>query len=92
VTCVTTVIVALVPRHRAGVAGDIASVAAFERPWVRTDAVLEDGTGVLVLRFFGRAAVLGLAVKSHVVVEGTPAFVRGVLVMRNPVYSFVGTE
>jgi hypothetical protein len=72
------------------VAGDrqVESVASFKRPWVRTDAVLVDGTGALVLRFRGRAGVPGMAAGVHVVAEGTPALERGVLLMRNPLYSF----
>ncbi len=87
--CTATAIAALVPRQRSLVAGKIESVASFERPWVRTDAVLVDGTGALVLRFMGRAAVPGIVVGRRVVAEGTPAFERGVLLMRNPLYSFV---
>ncbi len=86
-----TAIAALVPRRRAVVAGTIESVASFERPWVRTDAVLADGTGELVLRFHGRSAVPGMTAGTHVVAEGMPALERGVLVMRNPLYSFAAT-
>jgi hypothetical protein len=86
-----TAIAALVPRRRAVVAGTIESVASFERPWVRTDAVLVDGTGELFLRFLGRAAVPGMVAGAHVVAQGTPALERGGLVMRNPLYSFVAT-
>ena len=87
-SCATTAIAALVPRRRARVAGEIESVVSFERPWVRTDAVLVDGTGALVLRFTGRAAVPGMVAGARVVAEGTPALERGVLLMRNPLYSF----
>ncbi len=87
--CTTTAIAALVPRRRSLVAGKIESVASFERPWVRTDVVLADDTGSLVLRFMGRAAVPGMGVGRRVVAEGTPAIERGVLLMRNPLYSFV---
>lgn len=69
-------------------AGQVESVVSFERPWVRTDAVLVDGTGELVLRFHGRTVVPGMAAGAHIVAEGTPAFERGVLIMRNPLYSF----
>jgi hypothetical protein len=87
--CATTAIAALVPRQRSRVAGKVESVASFQRPWVRTDAVLVDGTGALVLRFHGRAGVPGMAVGALVVAEGTSALERGVLIMRNPLYSFV---
>jgi hypothetical protein len=88
VRCATTAIGALVPRRRSRVAGEIESVVSYERPWVRTDAVLVDGTGALVLRFMGRATVPGLVAGSHVVAEGTPALERGRLLMRNPLYTF----
>ncbi len=87
----TTAIAALVPRQRSRVAGDVESVVSFERPWVRTDAVLVDGTGALVLRFHGRSGVPGMAAGAHVIAEGTPALERGVLMMRNPLYSFAAT-
>jgi hypothetical protein len=87
-----TAIAALVLRRRAVIAGRIESVASFERPWVRTDAVLGDGTGTLVLRFMGRAAVPGIIGWRRLVAEGTPALERGVLLMRNPLYSFATGE
>jgi hypothetical protein len=90
--CAATAIAALVPRQRARVAGDIRSVTSFDRPWVRTDAVLVDGTGTLVLRFFGRFGVPGVTSGSCVAADGTPALERGVLVMRNPLYSFAFPE
>jgi len=74
------------------VAGEIESVVSFERPWVRTDAVLVDDTGSLVLRFMGRAGVPGIVAGSRVVAEGTPALERGVLLMRNPLYSFAAAS
>jgi hypothetical protein len=92
VTCATTAIGALVPRQRSRVAGEIESVVSDERPWVRTDAALVDGTGVLVLRFMGRAGVPGIAAGARLIAEGTPALERGVLLMRNPLYSFVAAE
>jgi hypothetical protein len=92
VRCTTTAVAALVPRQRSRVAGEIETVASFERPWVRTDAVLADGSGALVLRFLGRASVPGVSAGARVLVEGTPALERGVLLMRNPLYSFVAVE
>jgi hypothetical protein len=79
---------ALMPRRRAVVAGVVESVVSYERPWVRTDAVLSDGTGTVVLRFMGRASVPGIAAGRRLVAEGTPALERGVLLIRNPIYSF----
>ncbi len=89
----TTVIAALVPRRRAVVAGEVESVLSTERrPWVGTDAVLDDGTGTLVLRFMGRVAVPGIAAGRRLIAKGTPALEDGVLLMRNPLYSFVKEE
>lgn len=90
--CATTAIGALVPRRRSRVAGEIESVVSFERPWVRTDAVVVDGTGTLVLRFMGRTGVPGIAAGARLAAEGTPALERGALVMRNPFYSFLTAE
>jgi hypothetical protein len=92
VTCATTAIGALVPRQRSRVAGEIESVVSYERPWVRTDAALVDGTGSLVLRFMGRAGVPGIAAGARLVAEGTPAIEQGMLLMRNPLYSLVTAE
>jgi hypothetical protein len=88
VSCRATAIAALVPRRRAVVAGEVESVVSYERPWVRTDAVLNDGTGTVVLRFMGRSGVPGIVNGSRLVAEGTPAVERGVLLIRNPLYSF----
>ncbi len=79
---------AVVPRRRTVIAGEVLSVVAYERPYVRTEAELTDGTGAVVLRFLGRAAVPGLVPGSHVVAEGTPGPERGALVIRNPRYWF----
>ena len=86
----TTAIAAVVPRRRTTVRGEIVSVVSHERLWVRTDAEVTDGTGNLVLRFVGRSGLPGLVAGSQLEVEGTPGFVRGVLVMLNPRYSLKG--
>ncbi len=54
--------------------------------------MLGDGTGALVLRFIGRPASPGWLPERACVAEGTPALERGVLVMLNPLYSFVADE
>ncbi|HVA05700.1 MAG TPA: hypothetical protein VNG12_03055 [Acidimicrobiales bacterium] len=87
-----TAVAALVPRRRSRVICDIESVPSFERPWVRTDAALVDGTGALTLRFLGRSGVPGLAPGARLVVQGTPSIERGVLLMRNPLYTFAVPE
>ena len=78
------------PRQRTTLHGQIVSTNGSEAPLVRTDAVLSDGTGTLVLRFEGRRSIPGLDVGRSLVVEGTPARVGGELVMLNPRYSFEG--
>jgi hypothetical protein len=83
-----TAISAVVPRRRTVVAGEVRSVVSYERPWVRTDVELGDGTGVIVLRFIGRAVVPGFACGRRVIARGTPMLDRSALVMLNPVYSF----
>jgi hypothetical protein len=59
---------------------------------VRTDAIITDGTGCLVLRFVGRSSVPGVEVGGRLVVYGTPGLVRRDLVMLNPLYSFVSGD
>ena len=86
-----TAIAAVVPRRRTTVRGEIVAVVSSERPWVRTDAEITDGSGHLVLRFLGRSHVPGLATGRHIVADGTPGLVRGILVMLNPRYSLTGT-
>jgi hypothetical protein len=88
----TTAIAAVTLRHRNTVRGEIVSVASYEQPWVRTDAVLGDGSGTLLLRFMGRASVPGLVAGCRVIAQGTPGLVRGAVVMVNPLYSFVTAE
>ncbi len=84
----TTAIAAVGARQRTAVAGEVRSVVSYERPWVRTDVELDDGTGVIILRFIGRAAVPGFVCGRRVVARGTPALDGSALVMLNPVYSF----
>jgi hypothetical protein len=83
-----TAIAALVLRQRAAVRGKVISVVSYQLPWVRTDVELSDGTGAIVLRFMGRAELPGFAMGRCMTAKGTPARERGVLLMRNPLYSF----
>ena len=87
-----TSIGSLVPRRRATVMGEVRSVTSYERPYVRTEAKLEDGTGVIVLRFMGQRRVPGLAPGRRMVALGTPGRVRDALVMLNPIYCFEPAE
>ena len=84
----TTAIAEVVFRRRNTVRGEIVSVVSYQRPWVRTDAQISDGTGALVLRFFGRASVPGLVCGRRIVALGTPGLAGGAVVMINPLYSF----
>ena len=88
----TTAIAAVVLRKRNTVCGEIVSVRSWQRPWVRTDAELSDGTGTLVLRFFSRASVPGLVPGCRIVAQGTPGLVGRTVVMINPLYSFATEE
>jgi hypothetical protein len=79
----------VVPRVRTTVAGRIIAVRAYRRPWMRLDVELGDGTGTLILRFTGRAAVPGMSPGRRVGAEGMPSVQGGTLVMLNPHYAFV---
>ena len=79
-------------RRRCTVVGQVVSVVGVERPWVRTDAEITDGTASIVLRFAGRRSVPGFVPGRRVVAEGTPALGRGTMVMLNPLYSFLEGE
>jgi hypothetical protein len=87
-----TAIGSLEPRRRATVVGQIRSVQSYERPYRRTEAELDDGTGTILLRFVGRRQILGLDPKQRMVAKGTPGLERGVFVMLNPLYCFVAAE
>jgi hypothetical protein len=79
---------ALVPRRRSTITGQIVDVTPRVKPWVRLDVESSDGTGTLTLRFTGRSQIPGLTVGRALIVQGTPADVRGHMVILNPVYSF----
>jgi hypothetical protein len=82
----------LVPRRRAIVAGQVRSVVSYLHSYVRTEAELLDGTGIVVLRFMGRSSVPGIAVGAHMVAQGTPRADHEALVMLNPRYWFEAGE
>ena len=84
-----TAIGAMVPRRRVTVTGEIVTVRSFTKPWVRTDADLDDGTGTVTLRFVGRSQVPGVVPGQRMLAHGTAALDEGGLVISNPIYSFV---
>jgi hypothetical protein len=84
-----TAIAALTFRRRCTLAGIITSVTTYHRPWLHTDAELEDATGSLLLRFSGRPGIPGLRPGQRVVVDGTPARVGRTAVILNPRYAFL---
>jgi hypothetical protein len=84
----TTAISAVEPRRRIVVTGKVLSVIWYERPWVRTDVELGDGTGVIILRFMGRSGMPGFEPERRLVAHGTPALDKGTFVMLNPLYTF----
>lgn len=73
-------------------AGEISSVRSYELPYQRTEVELDDGTGVVRLRFVGRSHVPGVTPGRRMVAEGTPAAGRDGLVMLNPLYRFDSAE
>ena len=87
----TTAIAAAAPRQRTTVRGEVVSVVSYGQPSIRTDAEVTYGTGSLLLRFLGRPSIPGLVAGCQIVAEGTPGFVRGVLMMLNPLYTLAGT-
>jgi hypothetical protein len=86
----TAAISAVVPRTRTIVVGRVTSVATHLRPWVRFQAVVEDGTGSLTLRFVGRRQIPGMVPGAPVRIEGTPMLERDGLVILNPLYQYLG--
>jgi hypothetical protein len=84
-----TAIGSLEPRRRATVAGEIRAVTSYERPYQRTEVELDDGTGLVLLRFVGRTHIPGVAPGRRMVAEGTPATAPDGFVILNPLYRFV---
>lgn len=88
-----------VPRGRAVLMGVVRHVVAHDPRQVRGpagpsgrggsfDAVLDDGTGTIVARWVGRAAVPGVRLGVRLCVEGTVAQLHGGNVLLNPLYRF----
>lgn len=78
------------PRRRAIVMGSVRTVRACSAPCTFCEAVLDDGTGAITLRWLGRRGVAGLAAGRQMVAEGTVVDQHGLLVLLNPLYRFLG--
>jgi hypothetical protein len=81
----TTPLGQLGPRTRAAVSGTV--VDASPMPWAGGEVLevtIEDGTGSVVLAFFGRDAVAGVEPGQAVIAGGTAMAHRTRLVMLNP--------
>lgn len=81
----------LQPRHRAVLRGTVASIRVHQGPtgFVSLDAMLDDGTGQVLLRWLARRDVPGVAVGSTVMVEGTVLLAHSQLVIWNPLFAVV---
>lgn len=87
------------PRCRAVLSGSVRQVVVHGALVVRApagqrtrgiavDAFLDDGSGTIVVRWLGRAAVAGVARGASLRVEGTVNEVSGQLMILNPIYQF----
>jgi hypothetical protein len=76
----------LQPRSRAVLSGRVRAVRVRIGP--RYEVELDDGTGVVVLRWLGRDAIAGIKVGAAIVAEGTVLVDRGRRLLLNPLYRF----
>jgi hypothetical protein len=83
---VARVVSELAPRGRAVLAGRVRGVRVRSGP--RFEAELDDGTGVIILRWLGRAAIPGIDVGAEIEAEGTVYLDRDRPVLLNPLYRF----
>jgi hypothetical protein len=77
-----------VPRQRAVLSGWVRRVQERRSPTPACDALLDDGTGTITLRWLGRAEVPGISAGASVTVQGTVVDHHGLLVLLNPLYRF----
>ena len=81
------------PRTVARVAGQVESIKVRPREGVQAfEAVLSDGTGMVLAVWLGRRTVPGLTIGSRLVLEGTIGGGRGQLQVMNPRYEFAAGE
>ena len=84
---VARVVADAVARERAILSGSVRTVQ--ERNAVPScDALLDDGTGTITLRWLGRTRVPGISTGTTVTVQGTVVDQHGLLVLLNPLYRF----
>ena len=76
------------PRSRAVLSGRLERVECRQRHGRSVEAVLEDRTGSISLRWLGRHAVPGVVPGALVTVEGTVVDEHGRRVLLNPIYQF----
>ena len=76
----------LQPRSRAVLSGRVRVVRVRMGP--RFEVELDDGTGVVVLRWLGRDAIPGMEVGAEIVAEGTVLVERDRPLLLNPLYRF----
>jgi len=74
------------PRQRIAVTANVVSMTLRGQPCRVLDARVDDGTGRLILRWLGRAAVAGVSCDARLRIEGTVLSSRGELVVLNPLY------
>ncbi len=79
------------PRRRAVLQGTVGATSVRPRPGgiATLDAVLDDGSGTVVLRWPGRRDVPGVVPGRQLRVEGTVLQDRGLLVVLNPLVATV---
>jgi hypothetical protein len=76
-------------RVRCNVVGAVVALEVATRPVTFLDVVVDDGTGLLCCRFFGRQAIAGVDVGRRIRVEGRVVRNIGRECLLNPVYEFV---
>jgi hypothetical protein len=75
-----------VRRPPPGPAGSPGPLEPAASPGPALEAELDDGTGVVTLRWLGRDGVAGIAAGAHLTAEGTVLADRGRHVLLNPLY------
>jgi hypothetical protein len=80
----------LILRHPGTVRGHLREVRTIERPNARVvEAELADATGSVILVFFGRGLIPGLAPGVALEARGTPRLHRGRIEVINPLYELL---